>query len=259
MSASEGEKALVELLDSLSRINTGEKLIAWVQTDVQQVLPHGAFICGLGRIHRVGVSPVKLFAWHFPTDYLRSLKQADGLYFSQAIKNWLATEEVQLFDADRAPAADVDPAWLERFKTSGLQNLASHGVCDFSRQHASYFSFHQLVEPPGERHRFLLNILIPHMHVALLRILHEIKRHNSAARDGKTLTTRELEVLTWICEGKTSTEIASILGVTPSTVRNQTQSILVKLRVNTRAQAVAKAIKKGLVISRHPDSQFGGL
>ena len=69
---------------------------------------------------------------------------------------------------------------------------------------------------------------------------------------------RELEVLTWVCDGKTSAEIASILGISLSTVRNQIQSTLVKLRVNTRSQAVAKAIKKGLVVNRQPDSQFGG-
>lgn len=42
-------------------------------------------------------------------------------------------------------------------------------------------------------------------------------------------------------------------------VRNQMQSTLIKLRVNTRSQAVAKAIKKGLVPNRQPDSQLGDL
>lgn len=258
MSAPADEKTLIKLLDSLSRINTGEKLISWVRKDLQQVMPHRAFICGYGRIHPAGIATVKLFSWHFPVDYLRSIKQPDGLYFSEVINNWLATEEVQLFDIGATPEADFDRAWLERFKASDLQNIAAHGVYDFSRHHASYFSFHQIPEPPGERHRFLLNILVPHMHATLLRILHKIKVDNSAERTSRALTTRELEVLAWVCEGKTSTEIASILGVAPSTVRNQIQSILVKLRVNTRAQAAAKAIKKGLVVSRHPDSQFGG-
>jgi transcriptional regulator EpsA len=253
------ETVLIKLLDTIGQINTGDGLVSWVRQDLQLIFPHNAFICGLGRIHPTGVAPVKLFAWNFPADYLRALKQPDGLYFSAVMANWLATAEVQLLDTDAAPEFDVDRPWLDRFKASGLQNIASHGVYDFSRQYASYFSFHRIPGPLGERHRFLLNILVPAMHAALLRILHKIKAENSAVRTSRALTSRELEVLMWICEGKTSSEIASILGVAPSTVRNQTQSVLVKLRVNTRAEAAAKAIKKGLVISRHPDSQFGGL
>lgn len=253
------EAVLIKLMDSLARINTGDKLISWVRKELQHIFPHGAFICGVGRIHPAGFAPVKLYVSNFPLEYLRSLKQADGLYFSSAIMNWLTTGEVQLLDIGTTVEAGLDRAWLERFKASGLQNIAAHGVYDFTRQHASYFSFHQIPEPPGERHRFLLQLLVPHMHTALLRILHKIRADKSAARTGRALTARELEVLAWVCEGKTSVEIATILGIARSTVRNQIQSILVKLRVNTRAQAAAKAIKKGLVISRHPDSQFGGL
>lgn len=73
----------------------------------------------------------------------------------------------------------------------------------------------------------------------------------------QALTERELEVLTWVGEGKTSAEIASILGIARNTVRNQIQSTLIKLRVNTRSQAVAKAIKRGLVTPRQANSQFG--
>lgn len=73
----------------------------------------------------------------------------------------------------------------------------------------------------------------------------------------QALTERELEVLTWVGEGKTSAEIAAILGIARNTVRNQIQNTLIKLRVNTRSQAVAKAIKRGLVAPRQPNSQFG--
>ncbi|MDP2252954.1 MAG: hypothetical protein Q8J60_02120, partial [Thiobacillus sp.] len=79
MSAPVDEKFLIELLDSLSRINTGEKLISWVRKDLQHVLPHRTFICGYGRIHPAGIAPVKLFSWNFPADYLRLIKQPDGL------------------------------------------------------------------------------------------------------------------------------------------------------------------------------------
>lgn len=251
--------SLIRLLELLGQVKTGPELISWVGQDLQPILAHGAFVCGMGKIRGYSVSPITFFASNFPVEYLRALKQQDGYYFSAAINNWLKSGEAQLLDSTAIASANLDDVWLKRFQASGLQNIAAHGVYEYSRQHASYFSFHQIPEPLGEHHRRLLNLLVPHMHVALLRILHQIKSNTnlSPGSTNRTLTARELEVLAWVCEGKTSTEIASILGIAASTVRNQIQSILVKLRVSTRSQAAAKAIRKGLVISRQPDSILG--
>ncbi|MBT9591592.1 MAG: hypothetical protein IV089_11920 [Thiobacillus sp.] len=256
MASPADDTALIKLLEALQQIITGDQLIVWAKQDLQSILPHGAFICGMGRVHSTGVAPVKMFAFNFPVDYLRELKQPGGLISSPVIRKWLASGEAQLLDIEGQSTSKMDPAWLLYFKASGLQNIAAHGAYDLSRQYASYFSFHQIPRPLGDGHRRLLNILVPHMHAALLRILHKIKADARAIRTDKTLTARELEVLTWVCDGKTSAEIAAILGIARSTVRNQIQSTLVKLRVNTRSQAVAKAIKKGLVVNRQPDSQF---
>ncbi len=51
--------ALIELLESLDLITTGDELTAWASKDLQPVFPHGAFICGMGRIHSTGVAPLK--------------------------------------------------------------------------------------------------------------------------------------------------------------------------------------------------------
>jgi transcriptional regulator EpsA len=259
MTPSTEETKIIRLLDLLGHVNTGDELISWVEQDLKQILPHEVFICGMGKVQRAGVSPIKFFASNFPVDYLRALKQPDGLYFSAAINSWLKSGEVQLLDSEAIAHAKLDCTWLERFRASGLQNIAAHGVYEYSRQHASYFSFHQMPEPLGERHKRLLNLLVPHMHITLLRILHNLKSNAnvSPAHANRTLTVRELEVLAWVCEGKTSTEIASILGIASSTVRNQIQSILVKLRVSTRSQAAAKAIRKGLITPQQPDSILG--
>jgi len=248
--------ALIRLLQSLDSIGTGDQLIAWAGHDLQSVFPHGAFICGIGRIHSTSIAPIKLFVSNFPADYLRTLKPPGGVFFPPVIKNWLASGDVQLLDSEAPYVGNVDRDWFERFKASGLQNIAAHGAYDLSRQYASYFSFHRIPGPLDDGHRYRLKLLVPHMHATLLRILHNIKADAPALRTSRSLTPREREVLTWVGDGKTSAEIALILGLSRSTVRNQIQNTLVKLRVNTRSQAVAKAIKKGLVVNRQPDSQF---
>jgi len=62
------------------------------------------------------------------------------------------------------------------------------------------------------------------------------------------LTTRELECLRWVARGKDASEIATILNISPHTVRGYLKSIHYKLDCVTSAQAVSKAVKLGLLI-----------
>jgi LuxR family transcriptional regulator, quorum-sensing system regulator BjaR1 len=68
----------------------------------------------------------------------------------------------------------------------------------------------------------------------------------AARREDHGLTARELECLEWTANGKTSWEIGEILNVSEHTVTGYLKSALVKLKVNTRTQAVATALRIGL-------------
>jgi PAS domain S-box-containing protein len=61
------------------------------------------------------------------------------------------------------------------------------------------------------------------------------------------LTPREQEVLFLLAKGYSTREIAQSLVISPNTVRNHIQHIFQKLHVRRRAEAVAYAIKHGLV------------
>jgi DNA-binding CsgD family transcriptional regulator len=61
------------------------------------------------------------------------------------------------------------------------------------------------------------------------------------------LTDRETEVLTWVGRGKTSSEIATILGVSTRTIDFHCAQAMGRLDVMNRAQAVAKAVAGGLI------------
>ncbi len=62
-----------------------------------------------------------------------------------------------------------------------------------------------------------------------------------------SLSPREREILTLLTEGKTQNQIASALVISPKTVATHIQHLLAKLGVNSRAQAVAAAYRRGLV------------
>lgn len=61
------------------------------------------------------------------------------------------------------------------------------------------------------------------------------------------LTAREMEVLENIARGRSNKEIARALGISDQTVKNHITSILRKLVVNDRTQAVVYALRQGWI------------
>lgn len=61
------------------------------------------------------------------------------------------------------------------------------------------------------------------------------------------LTEREIECLYWIAEGKTSDEIAVILGISRNTINNYITSVMRKTATRTRSEAIAWAVRNNLV------------
>ncbi len=82
------------------------------------------------------------------------------------------------------------------------------------------------------------------------RILDEFARRSRASEEGPKdpdLTEREREVLRLVAEGATNREIAARLVISENTVNFHVKNILAKLHLKNRAQAVAYAIRTGLV------------
>jgi DNA-binding NarL/FixJ family response regulator len=66
------------------------------------------------------------------------------------------------------------------------------------------------------------------------------------------LTARATETLLWLAQGKTNSDIATILGITESTVKKHVQEIFEKLGVETRGAATVRALE----VLSSPSSQF---
>ena len=68
---------------------------------------------------------------------------------------------------------------------------------------------------------------------------------NFAAND--PLSERERECLVWVSEGKTTDEVALILGVSANTVNSYIANAIQKFGANNRAMAIATAIRSGII------------
>jgi DNA-binding NarL/FixJ family response regulator len=63
----------------------------------------------------------------------------------------------------------------------------------------------------------------------------------------RTLTNRQREILQMLADGMQTDAVARQLGLSTETVRTHTKRILAKLHADTRTQAVAIAIRNGLI------------
>lgn len=72
-------------------------------------------------------------------------------------------------------------------------------------------------------------------------------RTTSTATATETLTDRETEVLTGLSNGHSYSSVADDLFISVETVRTHIRSIYRKLQVHTQSEAVAKAIRRGII------------
>ncbi|MEP6637127.1 MAG: response regulator transcription factor [Acidobacteriota bacterium] len=63
----------------------------------------------------------------------------------------------------------------------------------------------------------------------------------------ETLTTREREVLQLIAEGHTSTDIASLLGISARTAETHRANLMHKLVLHTQADVIRYALRRGII------------
>ena len=83
-------------------------------------------------------------------------------------------------------------------------------------------------------------------------LLVEIVRNRLAQRSKQTpidfaLTDREIEALTWVAKGKSSTDIAVLMNVSERTVNFHITNVIRKLGVATRVQAAIRCALLGLI------------
>jgi DNA-binding NarL/FixJ family response regulator len=85
------------------------------------------------------------------------------------------------------------------------------------------------------------------IHPQLTRTFIEEVRLAEPSQEATPLSKREREILQKVADGATTKQVASELGISPHTVKTHLERIFEKLGANDRAQAVAIAIRTGIV------------
>jgi two-component system, NarL family, response regulator NreC len=76
----------------------------------------------------------------------------------------------------------------------------------------------------------------------------DIIRTEMSDKIKKTLTTKQIKILTLRCESKSCREIAELLSLSPSTVRNYMTNIKRKLNIKAQSDLLTYAIRQGFIV-----------
>lgn len=238
---------LFGVMESLMSVHSVAAFKHWSATDLQTVLPHGMMACSLAEVRMRDARIHKILTRDWPLAYFDALRRADGTMQCPIMARWHADPSPQMYDP-RFDSSIDNRQWLDAFQTFQLDNVLVHGLRDVGSSHGSCFKFARLGEGVSPRHAQVLDLLVPHMHVALVRVMADVPAMGEEGGLPRVrLTPREREVLSWMVEGKTNWEIAQIGGRSEHTVRHQVARLLVKLNASNRAQAVARAMSLRLV------------
>lgn len=92
----------------------------------------------------------------------------------------------------------------------------------------------------------ILNTIFPHICTLFIRI-YTLNNSGDQPVKKSIFSPREKEVLQWLKTGKSTWEIAMLLGISERTVKFHVSNIFLKLGAVSRTQAVAMAIEGGLI------------
>ena len=135
----------------------------------------------------------------------------------------------ELFPVQNDAGASLPPAVVEQ-----LLQLRAEGASSQARS---------VLEVGGRK--LEISMLSPIGPDELLFRLNELGGNSDQVVLQQTLhvTSREAEVLLWISRGKSNREIGEILNISPRTVNKHLEQVFVKLGVENRASAAARAVR----------------
>ena len=235
---------LARILLASRRVTLRHHFFSWVHGPMQSLIPHEILLCGLADESGFLLHERFTACRYFKDDHFhRVIHPGNGL-INQLSQEWQAFGEPRLIAAQR----EEDGGWHARLTDLELKNLVFHGMGWLNGQIKGYAIFSRVRAPFDGRLALYIDILIPHLLATLARVLaNEARTRVHSNRPAGLITAREVEVLTWVRDGKTNEEIAAILGLSMLTVKNHLRHAMKKLIVRTRGQAVAKAIALGFL------------
>ncbi len=245
-------EVLLFVIDASLKIQTRSSFFSWAQGLMQSVIPHELLVCRMPSPADRQVRSDCFYSRPFDKDCLDELCRVDGGAVYHLERAWKRNHCQPLWHESGAAGETARVKAAAELNRLKLSNLVGHGVALANHESGSFFALACVDGPISHRHAYVLELLVPFMHAAWVRVQANTGGEASQVAPAETvalLTMRELEILGWVHEGKSNIEIGTILQISSLTVKNHVQKILRKLNVQNRTQAVGKALGLKLIKS----------
>ena len=232
-------------------IMSHSQLLAWLQGEVQQFLPHDIMISAWGdfanwnlKLDVISAMPGARTEWISRCDNFTRCKINDAL--RTFFLRWSANDRQPFVVSARGllTMRECDCPLIQAAQV--MPSIVVHGVHDERGAYDSLYMtlFSKSVRHSEQRIKYVARFLIPQIDIALRRVAAlpnaattSLKKPNG---ESLGLTMREREIVDWICRGKINKEIGVALNISTFTVKNHLRRIFRKLNASNRADVVMK-------------------
>lgn len=244
----------VDVLHESLKVRLRCEFLLWSQGSLQRFLPHDIMIVAWGNFS------LRLVQF----DIVAAIP---GMRTEQAHNVNLAPALKRLFDYwnmhSRAPfqlsmEEGIFPDSGLDTNFHGMKSALVHAIKDARGRHDCLYVLMSASASAPASGRRMLEILLPYIDSSLRQLEKNPSNGDTSPAEPETaefdtgaLSSRELEIMEWVKNGKTNFEIGMILDISAFTVKNHLQRIFRKLNVVNRAQAVAK-LGKALELDESP-------
>jgi transcriptional regulator EpsA len=253
--------AIVRVVETSPQVRRRHQFFVWTQGQFQTLLPHVAMACGGYLRQRRDLVFEAFNSIVLPPLLMRALTETQGPLLRLLAEAWTAERAQPVVVTVEQLSGMAMTDIRDSLRASRIHALLVHGVARPQRpaEIESLFVLLTADAPATACALAHLELMVPHLHWSWQRVMaaeRELavptpgpRSPTSATKtsEGKGVTEREKQILSWVREGKSNHEIADILSLSPLTVKNHIQKILRKMGCSNRAQAVAEAIAMGLV------------
>lgn len=246
------QEYLLGAIDAAIKVCDARRFFLWTQGQLQALLPHRLMLCMQFDSHGVLQHTEAVHAGPLDAISLRALTDpAEGLA-GRLARHCRDSERLPAITGGGRRAGDLTLGVFRReLHALGFDHLVVHGSGQLAAG-GTLFALCGWQAAPSARHAYFLTLLLPQLHMALLRMA-TAQAAPGSARPVSTgvlarpLSAREIEILGWVREGKSNFEVGLILGISPITVKNHLQRIYRTLGVSNRTHALARCISLQLL------------
>ncbi len=232
---------LLELIHT-SLLCSNEEDFKELVNKLHEVISYDFAVSGLAMTDNCGnVISYKIININYPAEWLDVYTSKNLHKIDSIMKENFTNFRLQRWK-DTFRKCSTPKEFLFHAGDFGLQDGFTHGQKNPAGNRGSLLSISGDSVEYNTRTEMILEIVVPHFHQVITRISDRQGRDNI-----HPLSKRELEVLNWLRQGKSSWDISMLLRISERTVNFHVNNIKRKLDAVNRSQAVSVALQQGLI------------